>query len=384
VNRLGRALCAASVVWTTACAGPADVVVKSPPIAAGERPASQTAKVASGSQPSAAGRAKPGVPIEVPTTEGTDKPISAYRSDKPLVVFRGMCDASGAVVLDATHFAVADDEDNVLRVYDGDHGGDPVFSVDVSGALDLPKRKKTPEADIEAATRVGDRALWLTSHGLSSKGKMQPARFRFFATTAPSRGFELAPVGVAYHNLLQDMAAAPQLARFDLSHAARLAAKAPGGLNIEGMSVRQDGTSVLIGFRNPVPDQKALFVPLLNPLLVIDGEAPKLGDPQLLDLGGRGVRSLVLWRGQYLIMAGSAGSEHKSLLFIWDGTALPHPFTALDLSDINPEAFVARDDSDEVMLLSDDGTTDVDGLPCKKLKDRSKKQFRGLWVRVAL
>jgi hypothetical protein len=379
VNRVRRLVCAASLaLLASGCKAP-----ESLPLAA--LPPAVPAKSL---QPLAAARpdgsdAQAAAPILVPTTAGTAEPVSVWRSKRPMVAFRGMCDASGAVVLDATHFAVADDEDNVLRVYDGEKGGDPVYSVDVSRSLALPIKKKTPEADIEAATRVGDRALWLTSHGRSSKGKLQPSRFRFFATTAPAHGFELAPVGTAYQSLLQDMISAPQLARFNLGGAAQLAPKAAGGLNIEGMTARPDGTSVLIGFRNPVPDEKALLVPLLNPLRVITGDKAQLGEPQLLDLGGRGVRSLGLWRGQYLIMAGASGAGHRSLLFVWDGNTLPRPMTALDLSDINPEAFVSRDEQDEVMFLSDDGQVKVDGAPCKKLTDRSKKQFRGLWVRVA-
>jgi hypothetical protein len=301
-----------------------------------------------------------------------------------MVVFRGMCDASGAVGLSGSRFAVADDEDNVLRVYDGEQGGDPVYSIDVSSALDLVANEvKTPEADIEAATRLGDRALWLTSHGLSSSGQLQPSRFCFFATTAPSAGLALTPVGTAYHALLEDMLSAPELARFNLRAAAQLAAKAPGGLNIEGMTQRADGTSVLIGFRNPVPEDQALLVPLLNPLELIAGKHAKFGEPLLLPLGGRGVRSLTLWRGRYLIMAGSPGNAHRSMLFIWDGSSAPRPFPDLDLDDINPEAFVSRDEQAEVMLLSDDGTAEIEGQPCKKLEDREKKSFRGLWVRVA-
>lgn len=382
-----RAVCAAwvalHVLLAWGCTAPASqspATGQAPPAAAD---VSRSAEARP--QPSAAVAAERdrGAPIEVPANEAADKPASASRSPRPFVVFRGMCDASGAVVLDDKRFVVADDEDNVLRVYDGELGGDPLYEVDVSSALDLP-RNKAPEADIEAATRVGDRALWLTSHGLSSKGKLQPSRFRFFATTAPSRGLAIAPVGTAYQNLLHDMLSAPQLAQFDLEAAARVPPKAPGGLNIEGMTTRDDGTSVLIGFRSPVPQEKALLVPLLNPLQLTAGEAGKLGDPQLLDLGGRGVRSLTLWRGRYLIMAGSPGNEHRSLLFVWDGTATPpRPITALDLSDINPEAFVSRDEQDEVMLLSDDGSVEIDGERCKKLKDRSRKQFRGLWVRVA-
>jgi hypothetical protein len=318
-----------------------------------------------------------GEPAALPPVARTE-PIA-----QQTVVFRGMCDASGAVVLGPTRFAVADDEDNVLRVYDTVNGGDPLFTTDVSDALQLPIKKKVPETDIEAATRVGDRALWLTSHGLSSKGKLQPARFRFFATTAPEAGDGLALVGQAYFDLLADMIAAPQLARFKLAEAVHLPPKTEGGVNIEGMTRRPDGTSVLIGFRNPIPERKALLVPLLNPLAVITGEQAKFGEPVLLDLGGLGVRSLSLWRGKYLIIAGGFDAEAISKLYVWDGSAAPKQVLDLDLQGVNPEAFVSRDEYDRVMLLSDDGTLEVDGRPCKKLKDRAKKSFRGLLVRIA-
>src|SRR5688572_27491330 len=100
---------------------------------------------------------------------------SAAREAEPRnlreVVFRGACDASGAVPLSDRRFVVADDEDNILRVYDADTGGAPLTQTDLSPALGLPlKGKKHPEApelDLEAATRIADRAYWLTSHGRS-------------------------------------------------------------------------------------------------------------------------------------------------------------------------------------------------------------------------
>lgn len=49
------------------------------------------------------------------------------------LIFTGMCDASGAVELSRDLFAVADDEDNVLRIYDANRGGAPLSSSDVSG-----------------------------------------------------------------------------------------------------------------------------------------------------------------------------------------------------------------------------------------------------------
>ena len=46
---------------------------------------------------------------------------------------------------------------------------------------------------LEAATRIGAHALWLTSHGRNSKGKRQDARLRFFATTVPENGVPSRP-----------------------------------------------------------------------------------------------------------------------------------------------------------------------------------------------
>jgi len=332
----------------------------------------------------ACGGAATRVPVrEPPAIQQVVEPESAAlevaSSGMPTVVFRGMCDASGAVALDGTRFAVGDDEDNLLRIYDTARGGDAVVAVDMSPALDLSPGDPTPEADIEAATKVGDRALWLTSHALSGSGEAEPSRFSFFASTVSA---DLSPVGTAYHNLLADMIADPALARFNLGAAARLPPRAAGGMNIEGMTRRLDGTSVLIGFRNPRPDDKALLVPLLNPLQVIEGDRAKFGPPQLLDLGGLGIRSLSIWRGRYLIIAGAAAHEAASRLYVWDGADALREVKNVKLDQINPEGFVSRDASDEVMLLSDDGTVELDGTPCKLLEDRARKQFRGVWVRV--
>src|SRR5687768_12770455 len=85
------------------------------------------------------------------------------------VVFQGACDASGAVPLSDRRVVVADDEDNILRVYDAHVGGAPLSKTDLSASLGLPlkgkKKRRAPELDLEAATRIGDRAYWLTSHG---------------------------------------------------------------------------------------------------------------------------------------------------------------------------------------------------------------------------
>jgi hypothetical protein len=302
--------------------------------------------------------------------------------ERRLVQFEGTCDASGAVPIDAHLFAVADDEDNVLRIYDADHGGSPLFATDVSDELGLPRRKKgQPETDLEAATRLGDTALWLSSHARSKKGKQKAERLRFFSTGVPRPGQPISVIGQAYTGLLSDLLSDARLRRFELHAAAERAPQEQGGLNIEGMTAMPDG-QVLLGFRNPVPDGSALLLPLRNPLDPPSGKAARFGPAVSLDLGGLGVRSLSYWRDRYLIAAGHYGDGGDHRLFEWAGPGSA-PRERAALPDLNPEAFFTPEDRDEVMLLSDDGTRIIDGQRCKDLDAPARKRFRGVWLRLA-
>jgi hypothetical protein len=314
-------------------------------------------------------------------------------SARSVVTFTGMCDASAAVELTDRTFAVADDEDNVIRTYDAERGGAPLAAVDLSAGLALPLKRakkskpnaKPPpplETDLEAATRIGDRAYWITSHARKRSGKRAPERVRFFATTAPNDGTPVALVGVPHEHLLEDLLAEPRLERFGLARAVELAPSEPGGFNLEGMTAREEG-GVWLGLRNPVPEGKALLIPLLNPDELVSGGRASFGEPRLLELGGLGVRSLSAWRKRYLIAGGSSGDGGTPRLFTWDGTSAPRPFPSLDLTGFNPEGFFSPDGREEIFVLSDDGTVIVDGAPCKKLEDTAKKRFRGAWVSMA-
>ena len=303
------------------------------------------------------------------------------------VIFTGMCDASGAVALSDALFAVADDEDNVLRIYDARHGGAAVATSDplADMALDLASAgkhkhaKKQRELDIEGATRLGDLALWITSHGRSSSGKERPERLVMFGTTAPARATRIERVGAPYVRLLDDLASDSRFAAFGLAEAAERAPKDPGGLNIEGLTERPDG-AVFVGFRNPVPGGKALLVPLLNPVPVLSGERARFGDPVLLDIGGLGIRALSWWRGKYLIAAGHFADGAPPRLLAWNGKDTPEAIAGVDLQHFNPEAFFTPEGVDRILLLSDDGSDVIDGVACKRLSDAGRKRFRGRWI----
>ncbi len=314
---------------------------------------------------------------------------------RPLVHFEGACDASGAVPLDDRRFAVADDEDSVLRIYDADRGGAPLYTVDVSGGLDLakkpqkpkkkpakkPKRRKLPETDIEAATAVGERAYWITSHARTKSGKRDPARFRFFATKLPRQQGPHAPLGTAYAGLVDDMLADPRLDALGLEQAAERS-PTEGGLNIEGMTATPEG-KLLVGLRQPVPQGRAVVLTLENPDAILHGEKARFGPPHLLDLAGLGVRALSWWRGSYLVVAGPGAPGPASRLYRWDGAGAPTQLSDVRFDALNPEGFFTPEARDTILVLSDDGTVLVDGVPCKELESPERKRFRGLWLELA-
>src|SRR5688572_8564925 len=126
------------------------------------------------------GRGQQGAP---PGTSAAASPTTDRAQIVRWVSFEGACDASGAVPIDERHFAVADDEDNVLRVYDAVRGGKPVRKTNLSKQIALPKKG---EIDIEAATSLGGRAFWLSSHGRNASGEEDPNRSLVITTDLPA------------------------------------------------------------------------------------------------------------------------------------------------------------------------------------------------------
>lgn len=292
-----------------------------------------------------------------------------------IIRYNGPCDASAAVALDANHFVVGDDEHNTLHIYRQDRPT-PV------GALNLANFLATAvdeESDIEGAAAIGNRIYWITSHGRNSKGKARPARQRFFATEiVPGQPPTVKPVGQAYGDLLRDMLTAETLKPYRLDEATRLAPEADGGLNIEGLAATADG-KLLIGLRSPLSQQRALIIPLDNPEQVIARQRARFGVPLELDLGKRGIRSIELISGSYLIVAGPTADKGSFALYRWSGRRedAPAPVPGIDFGRLRPEALFAIPDSHRVQLLSDDGGIVIDGIECKKLP-AAGQTFRSL------
>ena len=304
--------------------------------------------------------------------------VSASAQVSSPSTYFGMCDASAGMALGADTFVVANDEDNALRVYRSGRGGRPIRSFNVSRFINVDPNR--PESDIEGAARLGNRIYWITSHGQNREGEFRSSRHAFFATTTGARG-EIRPAGRAYRGLLADLLKDTRLDPFNLRVASQRPPKARNGLNIEGLSATPSG-QLLIGFRNPIPSDRALIVPLENPAEVVQGQRARFGPPILIDLDGRGVRDIVPVPGGYLIVAGAYNGSGKNRLYRWaGGDAKPDRLGSIDLGSINAEAIVTyADNANRVQLLSDDGTRNVGGTACKSIRDPMQRRFRSVWV----
>jgi len=322
-----------------------------------------------------------GGPSKTPGSAEQQSSISHYKLVQPMR-FAGMCDASGAVPIGSHLFLVVSDEDNVLRLYDSTQPGFPLKEYDYNEFLGV--HGKSLEADLEAGTRMGNRAFWIGSHGRNRVGKFRENRDRFFATDIQEEGetMRLEPVGRPYDGLLEDLIEDPRFARFHLADAALHAPKEEWALNIEGLAATPEG-HLLIGFRNPVPEGKALIIPMLNPNEVVLGKRARLGEPIQLDLDGLGIRDMTYFQGTYLIIAGPVGGGSHFQLYRWAGSkAAPEPIKVKHLNEYHPEAIIVYPQKglQEIQILSDDGARLIQGVPCKD-KDPSQQGFRSVWLR---
>lgn len=294
------------------------------------------------------------------------------------VIFTGTCDASAAIPVSGDLFVVANDEDNLLRFYRFSKPGPPVQTFDLKPWF--TNKKKSPEADLEAAAQLGDTIFFISSHGRNSTGKPAPARQRLFALklTGTNNFMAAERVGQIYTNLVADLAADARYARFDLDDAAELAPKASGGFNIEALVATPEG-ALFIGFRNPIPQSRALVATLLNPRETIAGQPAKFAAPFQLDLGGLGLRDMCATTNGYYLIAGPASGGHgDSRLYFWaGGDAPPQAISEVTFARSNPEGICVLDfgNQSDFLIVSDDGTRKINGKECKSLPE-TQRQFR--------
>jgi hypothetical protein len=330
----------------------------------------------------------------------------------------GASDASTAIAVSSDYMLVADNEDQMIRLYDRNKSGLPLNHGDTTFDFtdDLEPTDfdggEPREVDIEASTRIGNRIYWLGSHSNSKSGNIRENRYRLFSTdlTGADAGATLSFVR-HYDNLRSDLIQWD----IDTDQGLKLADSAAEGVppeepkgrgfNIEGFALAPGSTTTAyIAFRAPITLTKGLIVPITNlPSLVTDPPAASsatFGDPIKLDLGGCGIRGIERnANDEYLIIAGPAGGPGEPeactgfALYTWTGDAMDAP-TPLptDLSALQSRGSfegivdlpspLPLDGSQPIQLLVDNGDTDWydNGTRSKDLSESNYQKFRTEWV----
>ena len=100
--------------------------------------------------------------------------------------------------------------------------------------------------------------------------------------------------------------------------------KTGGGLNIEALEISPDQQRLLIGFRSPLRDGRAIIASVENPSGIFEAdEAPRIAaELEELDLDGHGIRGLsyVPSIGEYLVIGGPVSRQPAQFdLWLWNG-----------------------------------------------------------------
>ncbi len=273
-------------------------------------------------------------------------------SNTKVVRFSGICDGSAVVRLPNSNLLFAYDELNSLFEF-APTGGAALREYDYGSALDVKS-----EVDVEAAVLVGEYIWWIGSHGNDGDGNRALSRQHLFRTPVVGEDYTEADAeetnGVVTRlqidvldsinllALLYKQGSAAGLLNDDQLH---LKPK-KGGINIEGLSVMDNG-DLLLGLRSPLSAAADALVVQIE----LGSKAPRVVRFYKLDLDGRGIRDLKASNDAYLLIAGNVDNGGEYSIYRWmPGAAsdrlfdLPAHFNAEALVDLGQSWLVLSDD----------------------------------------
>lgn len=232
----------------------------------------------------------------------------------------GCYEPSGIFQLDDGRFIVVEDEEQWPL---------SLLQLDAHGPVDCTRLRLPATAgddgdrwrfdDLEAVT--GDHAgcvYAITSHSRSKAGDARAAREKLLR-------FRVAAGEMIEARVVVDLKQALTAAHPLLAAAADIRrVKKDGGLNIEGLAMRPDRRVLMLGFRSPLFDGRAIIACIDNPDAMFDaGRQPQIANqPFSLDLHGQGIRAVahVPVLDGYLVVAGPVGREPTPFaLWFWRG-----------------------------------------------------------------
>ncbi|WP_205789162.1 RCC1 domain-containing protein, partial [Microbacterium sp. CPCC 204701] len=234
--------------------------------------------------------------------------------------YYGDSDASAAIDAGDGYILVADDDDQIIKLYKAGQTAYPVreFALNVQG---------TAVRQIESAVRRGNTIYWVGAHY-----SFQSSNRVIFTTTVTGSGadtqLELSKIYGPGSSFF------PSIKAWDANNVHGLGANAlmlaNEGWAIAGTEFAPDqSATAYLGLERAVTvagASRAVIVPVTNFEQIVnesvdpDFVTPVFGAPILLDLGGRGIQDIRKnANDQYVILAGIPGSRNDDALYTWNG-----------------------------------------------------------------
>lgn len=281
----------------------------------------------------------------------------------PLIMFialAGIYEPSAIQQLPDGRFLVAEDEKThpfallTIRA-DGSSVATPLVAAGQEAEAALSRLD-----DLEGITADARGFVYaVTSHSRNAAGEEKKSREKLIRFRIEGER-AVAPV------VVKGLKAALTAAHPVLAAAAEIAdVKAEGGLNIEGLEMTPDQQRLLIGFRSPLREGRALVAGIDNPEEVFEAGATPRISPRLdeLDLGGHGIRGIshVPALAGYLVISGPVARERSQFrLWFWSGRPgdAPREVTVPDLPGFEHAEGVCPaivDGRPRIVVVSDDG-----------------------------
>jgi hypothetical protein len=323
--------------------------------------------------------AEPSLAAAEPSLAAAEPSLAAAERSEERPQFRelpGVYEPSAVHQLADGRLIVVEDEErhpiDLLSLQaDGSFSATPVFPAELfdkaGPAADFRKLDDLEALDVDDAGRV----YALTSHSRTGKGKVKQDREKLVRFEV--EGNELRDPRVVEDLKKQLMAAQPVL-----KTAAEVDdVKDGNGLNIEGLAFDADRARLLVGFRGPLVDGRAMLVAIENVDEMFEtGGAPRIAQQAVfLDLGGEGIRGMtyVPRLDGFLIISGPLEQVEDVPfgLWYWQGQA-DQPAQRVSVPGLNgfehAEGItpVHWRGEERILIVSDDGDMDA-GEPAQYL-----------------
>lgn len=200
----------------------------------------------------------------------------------------------------------------------------------------------------------------ITSHSLDGDGDQKKSREKLVR-------FRIVDNRIVEQKLVKGLKAALIAKHPLLATAAGLSdVKGSGGLNVEALEFSADQQCLLVGFRSPLLDKRAIIASIENPSELFENDEPPRISARLetLDLGGHGIRGMTYFPcfDGFLLIGGPVSREESQFqLWFWSGIS-GAPARRVDIPGLDGLGHAEGicpaliDGQQKIIIVSDDGS----------------------------